>query len=77
MRTKLPVHYNPSKNDKSFADNPAPDLSATSNVGFGIEAVFGDSKSPKSNSDCSGSGCDGGWLEREVKPGGGGSENNP
>jgi len=48
-----------------------------SGMGFGFEAVFGDSKSPKSNSDCSRSGCDGAGLGRETEPGGSGSENNP
>ena len=74
---KLPIHYNPSKNDKSFADSPPPGSSATSKVGFCTEAVFGDSKSPKSNSDRSCSNRGGAGLEREVKPGGGGNENNP
>jgi len=48
-----------------------------SSVGFGLEAVFGDSKSPKSNNDCSRSGCGGVGLGRGTEPGGGGSENNP
>ena len=48
-----------------------------SGVGFGIELVFDDSKSPKSNRDRSCSSCGGAGLERETEPGGGGSENNP
>jgi len=71
------TNYNPSKNDKSVADNPPPCLSATSKAGFCTETVFGDSKSPKSNSDRSCSSRGGVGLGREAKPGGGGSENNP
>lgn len=46
-------------------------------VGFGIEAVRGESKSPKSNNDRSCSGSDGTVLVREAKPDGGGIEKNP